>query len=190
MKNLGLIVIVLILTSFQCTKDIEDPLVNQQILFARIYENQAWGHQLEGWFIDNTGFVRGFSLGRNPQLDWNRMSDAGYISLEKLTMNFNQTDTTFTKVPLQDLFNYYSFIDDAAKGALTEKQGHGNDMGQESNYCLLYFPVEKQYKFVLLESTGDWEIHNIAPYAGRINAWLDRISNDINNTGTVEVSGL
>ncbi len=52
-------------------------------------------------------------------------------------------------------------------------------MGQVTNYCLVYFPDEKQYKFVLLESYGDWVVHNISPDAVKINDWLDSISNEI-----------
>ena len=70
--------------AFQCTKDTEDPIVNQDILFARVYENNAWGHQIEGWFIDNAGFVRGFSLSRNPDMIWHPLLEGGFISEETL----------------------------------------------------------------------------------------------------------
>ena len=42
-------------------------------------------------------------------------------------------------------------------------------MGQMSNYCLLYFPEEKQYKFILLESEGDWHVKNISTGCSKIN---------------------
>ncbi len=179
MKTLSLLLAVLFLTAFQCTKDTEDPVVDQDILFARIYENNAWGHQLSGWFIDHAGIVRGFSLSRNPQMTWYPIADGGFITEEKLLNDFSQSDTTYMNVPLPDLFNYYSLIADAARGTLTEKENKGADMGQISNYCLLYFPEDKQYKFVLLESYGDWEVQNISSEAVKINTWLDQISRNI-----------
>ncbi|HYW94867.1 MAG TPA: hypothetical protein VE870_04720 [Bacteroidales bacterium] len=179
MKPLVLVFITLLLMSFQCTKDTDDPIVSQDILFARIYENNAWGHQLNGWFIDNTGDVRGFSILRNPDMAWHPLYEGGFISRDSLLMNLSQSDTTLFKVPLPDLFNYYSLIGEAARGTVTEKENRGADMGQLSNYCLLYFPEEKQYKFVLLESSGDWQVHNISEAAQKINAWLNEISHEV-----------
>ncbi len=115
MKKLGWIIAAVMLMAFQCTKDTDDPVVDQDILFARIYENHAWGHLLEGWFIDHTGVVRGFSLSRNPEMNWKSIHDGGLIAEADLLTDYAQTDTTYTTIPLPDLFNYYSFIPEAAE---------------------------------------------------------------------------
>lgn len=153
----------------------DDPIADQEILFAKIYENHAWGYNFNGWIIDNAGYIRGFSLQRNPNLDWKRYSDSGFNSAEEIFHNIMQTDTTLTKVSLSDLFKYYQLIEPASKGALSEAESGGADMGQDTYFALRYFPDLKKYRWVILNSEGDFRIHNISPEAVKIYNWLRKV---------------
>ncbi len=175
MKKTGLLIFAFVLMAFQCSRETQDPVINQDVLFARIYENYAWGHQLKGWFIDHDGRVRGFSL-YGPEMDWKPIHDGGLIPESDLLDDLSLTDTTYLTIPGDDLLHYFSYISAASHGTLTDKQSQGNDMGQVSNYGLIYFPQDREYKFILLESRGDWMSRNVSPEAGKINAWMDSIS--------------
>ncbi len=165
----------IILLSFQCEKDDPDPMVQQDYLFAYIYSNYAWGTHINGWVIDNTGKVRGFSNEGNPDFIWHPPHDGGFISKEELTENFMQTDTTFFMIEPSELFYNYELIGSASKGTLTE-EARGADMGQRSYYCFTYDAEEKLYRFVTLSSKGDFDIENKSPAAGKIVAWMKEIN--------------
>jgi hypothetical protein len=168
----------LMLLSFQCEDELDDPIASQDIVFAKIYVNHAWGDSLDGWFIDNAGYVKGFSNQRNPEIDWKEMLDGGFISKSDLLYNYSQCDTLYTQIPLAELFEYYEKIDAASKGSLTEGANQGADMGQISYYCLRYDPLKAQYRFILLNSYGDWKIENTSPEANKIYNWLTTINKD------------
>jgi hypothetical protein len=161
----------LILLSFQCEKDYPDPILAQDFLFAYVYSNYAWGTTIQGWLIDNAGQVRGFSNLGNPDFIWNTPRDGGFISEKELNENFMHSDTVFFKIDLPELLYNYELIGPASKGTLTEV-AKGADMGQKSYYCFTYSPEEKQYRFVTLSSTGDYDIENTSPAAGRLVMWM------------------
>ena len=166
--------------AFECSEVSEnDPVARQDILFARIYQNHAWGDQLEGWFIDNAGYVKGFSNQRNQSLDWINSSEGGFITENDLFHNYLQSDTTFMNLTMTELYRYYSKTQEAIKGTLTERESGGADMGQFSYYILEYFPDIKKYKFVIMESNGDFIIRNTSSEAGQIAQWLKRIDKDL-----------
>ncbi len=175
MKYSIIVIFSILFMSFQCTKDLDGPVMDQEILFARIYENHAWSHNFSGWIIDNAGYIRGFSLDRNPDLDWKRFSESGFNSAEEVFHNIMQTDTTLSNISLSDLFKYYQLIEPASKGALSEAESGGADMGQKSYFAIQYFPELKSYRWVLLNSEGDFHIRNISPEAQKIYDWLRRV---------------
>lgn len=183
MKFSILIILSILLMSFQCERDELDPLADQDVIFARIFENHAWGNTFEGWIIDNAGYVRGFSLDRNPQLKWIKFSEAGFNSVDEVFQNFLQTDTTFTILPLADLYKYYQLIPEASKGILSEASQQGADMGQFSYYALQYFPEDKKYRWVLLKSSGDFTISNTSKEAVKILSFLKDIDSSLGING-------
>ena len=162
----------LILLSFQCEDDLNDPIASQDILFAKIYVNNAWGNNLEGWFVDNAGYVKGFSNQRNPDIDWKEMKDGGFISKANLLHNYSQCDTVLMQIPLSELFEYYEMIEAASKGSLVETYNQAADMGQITYYCLNYDPANAQYRFILLNSYGDWLLENTSSEAVKIFTWM------------------
>ena len=174
MSKILIVFAALVLLSFQCEKDDQDPLVGQDYLFAYLYSNYAWGTQIQGWVIDNAGNVRNFSNEGKPGFIWHTPKDGGFISQKDLAENFMQSDTIFYRVGLPELFYNYDLISLAAKGTLTE-EGRGADMGQMSYYCFTYNPEEKMYRFVTLASKGDFDITNTSPAAGKILAWMKTV---------------
>lgn len=183
MKYTALVLLSILFMSFQCKKDDEDPMANQDVLFARIYENHAWGDAFEGWIIDNSGIIRGFSLSRNPQIDWIGFTKSGFNSAEEINHNFMQTDTTLEGIPIADLYKYYQLIPEASKGILSEASQEGADMGQYSYYALQFFPGEMKYRWVLLRSEGDFSVSNTSKDAGKILAWLKDIDHSMGFEG-------
>ena len=175
MKFSILAILFILFVSFQCTKDLEDPIADQEILFAKIYENHAWANNFSGWIIDNAGYIRGFSLQRNPDLDWKKYSDSGFNTAEELFYNIMQTDTTLTNISLSELFKYYQLIEPASKGVLSESESGGADMGQNTYFAIQYFPELKSYRWIVLNSEGDFQVHNISPEAGKIYHWLKQV---------------
>lgn len=186
MKYSILVIISILFMSFQCEKDENDPLADQDVLFARVFENHAWGDIFEGWFIDNAGYVRGFSLDRNPELQWINFSEAGFNSLEEIFQNIMQADTTLATLPIAELYKYFQLIPEASKGVLTEASQLGADMGQFSYYALQFFPENKRYRWVLLKSAGDFTISNTSKEASRILSFLRDIDSSLGYEGYVQ----
>jgi hypothetical protein len=174
MKKVLMILAWILMVSSQCSEKFETDIPGQEAVFAKIYENHAWGHSFEGWIIDKSGNVRGFSLSRNPDLQWNRFSDSRYISVEKMEENMIQTDTVYLNIDRNSLVKYYLLIPEAARAILTEASTSGADMGQVSYYALEFFPEDRQYRWILLESYGDYVIENTSPEAEQIAAWLKK----------------
>lgn len=185
MKYSILVILSILFMSFQCEKDENDPLADQDILFARIFENHAWGDIFEGWFIDNAGYVRGFSLYRNPDLQWINFSEAGFNSTEEVFQNIMQADTTLTTLPIVDLYKYYQLIPEASKGVLSEADPQGADMGQYSYYALHFFPEENKYRWVLLKSAGDFTISNTSKEASKILSFLQDVDSSLGYNGYI-----
>lgn len=180
MKKLLIICFSFLFLAFECSELNEnDPMVNQDILFAKIYKNDAMGQHIEGWFIDNTGYVKGFSNLRNTSLDWKYTSDGGFISEEDLIYNYLQSDTTFANLRIPELIQYYNRSLNAVKGTLTESDFAEVNKGQISYYTLQYFPENNKYKFVLMESQGDYIVQNTSNDAVRIADWLKSIDRDL-----------
>lgn len=153
--------------------------MDQEIIFLKIYENHAWGHSFGGWLIDGEGNVRAFDLRKMTEIDWIQFDEEGYISGRDLLKNSQQTYKTWFSVDHSDLNYYYSLIEEASRGILTEGSSNGADMGQNTWYALKYFPENRKYKAVLLYSYGDWIIENTSREANKITRWLTGIDNQV-----------
>lgn len=172
MKLIVFVSLSFLLLAFECTKEENDPMLNQDVLFVRIYENHAWGDQYEGWFIDNSGYIRGFSINRNPEIEWLDLSGGGFINENKVLKQYYHTDTTYSNLPFTDLVKYYLMIPAASKGILKEAVPNGADMGQISYYGLMLDEASSRYRFILLESYGDYIINNTSEESEKIAGWM------------------
>lgn len=175
MRNSLVFIAAILFMAFECTKEDSEVMLPQDIVFARIYANYAWGESFDGWLIDRMGNVKGFSLNRNPQLDWQDFTESGLNSREEVLHNLRQTDTIYSVVDPVELTRYYDLIRPASKGILKEKETGAADMGQFSYYAIQYMPRENLYRWVLLHSEGDNPLINLSPEAGQIYNWLQEI---------------
>ncbi len=173
MKYLSILIFLsFLLLAFECSKDDNDPMLKQDVLFVRMYENHAWGDQYEGWLIDNSGFIRGFSAERNPEMEWLDLSGGSFITENIVLEQYYHTDTTFMNLPLSDLVKYYQMIPAASRGILKEAVPNGADMGQMSYYGLILDEENSRYRFILLESYGDFIINNTAEESQKLAGWM------------------
>jgi len=161
--------------AFECTKESNEVLLPQDVLFARIYANYAWGESFDGWLIDRKGNVKGFSLSRNPQLDWMNFTESGLNSREEVLHNLYQTDTVYSVVDPNELVRYYEMIEPASRGILKEKESNAADMGQYSYYAIQYIPRKNLYRWVMLNSEGDNPLSNLSAEAQEIADWLQEV---------------
>lgn len=165
----------LLFASFSCEKEELSLYASQEVLFARIQENDIREDSFQGWFIDNSGQIKGFSLSRNPALDWKGFTESGFNSKEEIYHNLMQSDTTFLSIPAGEIYKYYQLIEPASRGLLTEYENNGNITDKSSYFAIQYFPEEQKYRWVLLNSEGSVEVFNTTKEAEKITDWLREI---------------
>jgi hypothetical protein len=143
--------------------------------FQYEYVNYAWGFNHSGYTITPGGEVFAFSTS-TPWV----FAENGVISFESLYKNLNasvKADTLLSKVEL-DL--YKKLAASAKSGKLSDPVSRGADMG--AILCKIIVPEENDplnFREIILTQTGDFEMHNLAPEAATIAAWLIRLKDEL-----------
>lgn len=176
MKCKVIFVFISILLLTGCEKeDSFNPRLRQQVLFQIEYVNYAWGYQHSGIIIDSTGNVGYFKFPEN----WNSPDKLGYITESEMNENLRQLRDINYSVRRDTLLNYFSMVETASKGELTDPYNRMFDAGTTVYSGYLYYPTIKKYKQVLIKQWGDWSIDNQSPEAGEIFRWLRYVYNDV-----------
>ena len=177
MKRLPLILIPLVIIS--CSSKIKrisetTPPTHQRVLFGYSFVNHAWGYQNRGWFIDNHGLAKAYSV-RNPKM-WHEAAqtgpDSGFISEADLLSDYAQANRTIFEYSHFILSGKIKLIPKAAAGEITSLTHSSFDAGQQK-YCAYQWDKAKgKYKEILLSISGDWTQTNLGPAADTLNTWL------------------
>jgi hypothetical protein len=172
---------VVIPTGYLACTTPEEHIPTQKILFQFSYTNWAWGYVNQGFFIDNSGEVRGYHV--NESVLWNWANNSGYITEEALEANFNSATSVLTRISSQELYCRYLMIGSASKGTLSEGKNTACDAGAAVYLCYQWDASQDKYKQILLSMEGDWTQYNQNPTAISLTSWLKHIEASIDWSG-------
>jgi len=150
------------------TSDYDTSNTEATVLFQFEYLNFAWGFAHSGWFIDNKGEIRGY----NSPNDWKFVDSLGYITQDKLLLNYNQASTSLGQIDLDELLEKSQLIESTLNGELSERDCPGADIGSFSLHCYYWDSDKNKYKRQFLSMTGDCERINTADEAKELTNFL------------------
>ena len=140
--------------------------------FQYEYINYAWGFNHSGFTVTPSGEMYTF----DKTTSWVFASD-NQLSLSALQGNIKASARKDTLIKSADMEYYQHLALSAMAGAMSDPVRQGADMGLAICKILVPDPATSPttYHEVILTQTGDTEIHNLAPEAGLIAAWLIKI---------------
>ena len=171
MKNLVL-GIVLLTTLSGCL--VPNDIVSEDkstLIFQSEYTNYAWGYNHNGWMLDNTGQVKRFQ----KSAKWVFPDSLGYVSASDMQKNMAACDSVMAKVSVSDFTNYSAKALNCANGPMSKPKNTMADAGERFYAIFLYDFNGNRYKRIILNMTGDWSQENLAPNAGAIVDWMEKI---------------
>ncbi len=146
---------------------------SQEVYFEVNYINFAWGKQVGGFLIDNTGAVK-------------KIKDPKYLAEEnkgQLTQNQIKEKLALAtekkkEINLTELAKYTSLITSISSTNFSKRTQAGADMGSFTYTAYIYNDAEKVYKAIKLAEAGDWASENLDNNAKTITKWLKEIQLD------------
>ncbi len=165
--------------SYTCESDLDEVRSDQDVLFLKVYENNKWDPEIQGWLIDNAGNVKVFSSSENGNFEWNQIRENEYISENMVYANSLQTHQTVFRISFSELYKYFSLVDQALKGVLSESVNDSGNEGTINYFALKYYPDLRSYKTILIDSKGKYYIENTSNEAVKIRDWLFQIEREI-----------
>lgn len=154
----------------------ETELPTLAVLFEANYINFAWGYQHNGWFLDNHGKLKKYSI--SSSLEWKSPDNQGYISKEDLTANYALATTPFVEVARSIVRQKETLIEGSINGQLSDPVNRGADIGGFGWYCYVWDADKEMYKRQILGASGDWEQFNLEPDAQALLKWLQTFQVD------------
>jgi hypothetical protein len=141
-----------------------------KVVFEYCHSNAAWGHRLNGFFIDNEGDVWKYDHSAER---WQPSRSDGILYEFDLKEKYRDAKKigTIDKAVLSAMIY---LIDSASQGELKQRPA-GNDMGALSYIAYLYDPGADTYKEVILSSKGDQIVDNTASAAKTLTQWLESV---------------
>jgi hypothetical protein len=118
------------------------PDANQPLLFQCEYINYAWGYQHNGWIIDSSGNVRSYRLPKQ----WYFVDSLGLISSQEMNDDIQLTDSIIFKIDRDSLLKYFSILEDASIGKLSEPRQEMFDAGITQFSGCIYQNDSKKFK--------------------------------------------
>jgi len=139
------------------------------------YINYAWAYNHSGFTVTPQGEILSF----DKTTTWT-FAENGVILTDSLNKNLDASVKLDTLIGQGEMEIYKKLAVDAVSGKLSEPIQVGADMGA----CLwkIIIPEKENalhYREILLNQTGDFEKHNLAPEAEIITAWLTRLRDDL-----------
>ena len=168
------LLLLLLVAQTGCEADLDNDYEapeDQPVLFEYRHVNHAWGYTEQGWLINAGGDVRRYNLPENYIIP----DSSGYISLEGLSQNLSQCDSTIQNIGAEDLEYYAGFISGASSGEIRKAENIAADAGSSVLSCYLYDPRKDMYQYIFLASSGDWQQSNDTPEAEILVEWMRSI---------------
>jgi len=164
-KAAGLVLLIILMLLGGCEKLLDN---NPEALFLCQYINHAWGYRNSGYLIDREGNVRLFEL---PE-KWNYPNESGYLTVDEMNENLQQTVETSCIVRKGDMAYFASKLRAALSGKTSEREHTACDMGSTSYGGYIYEPEKNMYKYVFIRQTGDFSCENMSREADVIYEWM------------------
>ncbi len=160
-----------------CDKDCEGQPgeLNSFALFQYEFRNEAWGHQHEGWFIDNEGNVGRYEL----PADWNEPDSLGFLTEEKLASNMLFADEIIGDISDTEINTYTLLMNQVDPFDLSDVDVLGADGGSSFLYGYQWKPSLGRFHRVLLAEGTDFYQRNLDPEAVEITEWLIDLGKEI-----------
>jgi hypothetical protein len=155
-----------------CDKDDDIlPDSKQTILFQSEYVNYAKGFYHKGWIIDSSGNVRSY---RMPE-QWHFIDSLSLISSQDMNEDMQQTDSIIFKIDRDTLLKYFSKLEDASKGKLSEPRQEMFDAGIAQFSGYLYQKDSKKFQQIVIRQIGDVAFENQSSEAKEIYSWMKNL---------------
>ncbi len=149
-----------------------EPATDSVILFAKTYENHAWGHIFEGITVDDAGNLFSFS------------DDSGLERLllpvkpkpdtpQSIRENYQTGKKFIKKVDIDKLKKMHGLVPMVAVASMSPRISMGRDMGKYS--WVAYYFKDGKYKSVVFKIDGDDTCHRLATATEVLVDWLDSL---------------
>ncbi len=145
------------------------------VLFSKTYENYAWGHQYNGYFIDSDGNLNKFDYAACKASPIDRIAGKKVTSNAELRNQFSTGLKFVKKVNLQKLKEMKELIVQVAVASHSKPINRGVDMGTYRWTAYSWDETGKTFKPVFLKEDGDFFSQSTATDAAKIVDWLDTI---------------
>jgi hypothetical protein len=154
------------------------------ILFQQDFFNDAWSYIHSGFFIDNSGKVRGYNMVhpawdpviRNELAYYDTIAHNDTIEKNDLESSYFLTDTLYGEVNLDTLVIMKSYIGGLLSSHTTNSSSSCDDYGENSFFAYNLDSVHNSYGSIFIEEFGDRCKRNKNANAQEIGNWLTRIS--------------
>lgn len=155
-----------------CEKEVPNAKLDaaQEVFFEVNYINFAWGKQVGGFLIDNTGAVKKITDPKylaeenKGQLTESQVKEKLALAVEKKK-----------EISRSELAKYTSLITSISTEKYSKRNQVGADMGSYTYTAYIYNSDEKVYKAIKLAEEGDWATENLDNNAKLITNWLKEI---------------
>lgn len=163
---------VLILTG--CNKDfiLSD---EQEILFQYEYQNNAWGSQHFGYFVDRKGNILTYNM---PEA-WNYADKDQMIYQDQMIENLGYCTISDKSIPLSELEKYTRHIPNISSSKVSAVRNTGADMGSHTFICYKFDEAFRVYKGFLIKMEGDNTSENLNFFSKKVVSWMKDINQDI-----------
>jgi hypothetical protein len=141
------------------------------LIFQSEYINYAWGYNHNGWMLDNTGQVKRFQ----KSAKWVFPDSLGYVSAADMQKNMAACDSVIAQISSNELALYSEKAISCLNYNMTKPQNLMADAGEQIYAFYIYDFGGNRYKRVVLKMRGDWSQENLAPNAGGIVDWMEKI---------------
>lgn len=160
---------------------------DQKIIFHYSYENYAWGHQFQGWFIDQDGLI--WDL--NESLHWRNEAmniitggdEIYWINKEHIEDQYNLArGKLLGKIRSEEFDREIELIEEIYEEQYSDPEKTMDDAGSVIYGFLSLDEETSRYRKVILKGSGDWSYALADTNAVVLSNWLRSIQNKIGYT--------
>jgi hypothetical protein len=158
----------------------KEPADEAAILFAKTYENYAWGNTYEGITIDSKGRIHSFSYPHDrppfallPENSDNKASKKG--SADAIREKYKPGRKLLKTIDPAEVKKMTCIAASATTATMTKEISQGRDMGKYSWIAYVYNADTGKYRGLVLKIDGDFSSHRKSEDAKAIIEWLDSL---------------
>jgi hypothetical protein len=171
-RFLSLLGPLVLLLAISCKDTSTNPgsLTVQSMFLESEYVNFAWGYSHYGRFIDTSGLIISYDIGRSGE-HWTP-NPSGYYTEAELRAKIHHNDTLRGIVPADTLDLLRALGAASVGGAFSDTTCPGADMGAFVLSCYIFQEDSSKFRRIVLRVDGDCRYHNTSKSAIELANWL------------------